>query len=347
MKQIYLAPMEGVVDAVVRDLWTRIGGYDGCFTEFIRVTNQLIPDHVYFRECPELETAFLTRTKSQTPAGVPVIVQLLGGDANWITENAVRAVELGSPGIDLNFGCPAKTVNRHDGGASLLLTPERLKTIISKVRAALPPEVPVTAKMRLGFADPSLCLENAMAVEAGGAAGLTVHCRTKTQMYQPPADWTWMPRIREVVGIPLIVNGEIWTAQDALACQHISGCQSMMLGRGALSDPWLARKIKGIDNEIELAWPRVLQLLRELFERCCQVPHVHRQDSFGAARLKQMLRYFARDLTPAKILFDQIKVLRTTDEIAAVLYADDGNHSFQVFASSALQSATSTAFSNC
>lgn len=317
---IALAPMEGVVDAVVRDLWTRVGGYDYCFTEFIRVTNQLIPDHVFFRECPELEIAFTHKKKSQTPSGTPVIVQLLGGDADWVVPNAIRAVELGSPGIDLNFGCPAPTVNRHDGGASLLQCPERLFTMISKVRAAIPTELPVSAKMRLGFMDPTLCLDNARAVASAGASHLTVHCRTKKQMYQPPVDWTWMPRIREVVDIPLVVNGDIWSAQDANQCRQISGCTDMMIGRGALGDPWLALKIKGQD-QAQPEWPRLLRLLQTFQTECDRIGRTDRPGAFTSARVKQMLRYFARDQVDAKAAFERIKVLKDAHEIRKALAA--------------------------
>ncbi|MBX3019582.1 MAG: tRNA-dihydrouridine synthase family protein [Bdellovibrionaceae bacterium] len=314
-ERVYLAPMEGVVDATVRDLWTRVGGYDQVFTEFIRVTNQKIPDHVFFRECPELEVAFTRGHTTRTPNGTKLIVQLLGGDANWVAENAVRAVELGSPGIDLNFGCPAPTVNRHDGGAALLQKPERLFEMVSKVRAALPADLPVTAKMRLGFMDPSLCLENARAVSEGGAEALTVHCRTKKQMYQPPVDWTWLPRIREVVNLNLIVNGDIWTADDARACRAISGCADMMIGRSALTDPWLALKIKGLDAGVADEWPRRRALLLALLMASEQTPLVKNPQAFAVARVKQMLRSMAKDCAGAAAAFDQVKIVKTPTEV--------------------------------
>lgn len=315
--RVFLAPMEGVVDAAVRDLWTRIGGYDLCFTEFIRVTNQRIPDHVFFRECPELEVAFLTQKKSQTPSAVPVVVQLLGGDPNWIAENAVRAVELGSPGIDLNFGCPAPTVNRHDGGASLLQFPERIHGIVATVRAAIPKEFPVTAKIRLGFLDTELCLENALAAEAGGAAHLTVHCRTKKQMYQPPADWTWIPRLKNHLKIPVIANGEIWNRQDFESCFAITDCEAVMVGRGALSDPWLGRRIQNTDqlNHAETEWSRCLALLQSLREHC-----ERQSPAYTCARLKQMLRYLTRTHPEAQTLFQKIKTLKSTPEITALMH---------------------------
>ncbi|MGZ3722706.1 MAG: tRNA-dihydrouridine synthase, partial [Bdellovibrionales bacterium] len=106
--------MEGVLDWTLRELLSSIGGVDRMVTEFVRVTDLLLPEHVFYRYCPELKQG------GRTLAGTPVLVQLLGGQTGPLAENAARAVELGAPGIDLNFGCPAKTVNRHDGGATLL-----------------------------------------------------------------------------------------------------------------------------------------------------------------------------------------------------------------------------------
>lgn len=300
--KIHLAPMEGVVDAVVRDLWTRIGGYDLCFTEFIRVTNQLIPEHVFYRDCPELLQG------GTTPSGVPVVVQLLGGDPFCLADNAARAIELGSPGIDLNFGCPAPTVNRHDGGATLLLYPERIRGIVEAVRKAVPADLPVTAKIRLGFLDPNLCLENALAAEAGGAARVTVHCRTKKQMYQPPADWSWIPRLREALKIPVVANGEILTRADYDRCLSETGCDDVMIGRGALANPWLAHEIRAASQgqTQSTPWTEIQNLAERFFdynERCIS-------PAFAVARTKQMYRYFSKSWPQAKEQFQTLKLIR-------------------------------------
>ncbi|MCH8537995.1 MAG: tRNA-dihydrouridine synthase, partial [Alkalimonas sp.] len=188
--QIILAPMEGVVDHLMRDMLTRIGGFDLCITEFVRVVDQRLPRRVFRRICPELEQ------QGKTDAGVPVRVQLLGQEPHWLAENAVRAVEMGSPGIDLNFGCPAKTVNKSRGGAVLLKETERLYQIVKAVRTAVPLDQPVSVKIRLGYDDTALTLDNASAIAEAGADMLTVHARTKTDGYKPPAYWPWIAKIR-------------------------------------------------------------------------------------------------------------------------------------------------------
>ena len=145
--RLVLAPMEGVIDSVMRDLLTTIGGYDRCVTEFVRVSQTILPSRVFHRLCPELLTG------GRTPAGTPVFLQLLGNNPDLMARNAQVAEALGAPGIDLNFGCPAKTVNKSQGGAVLLKTPDLLGAVCAEVRAAVAPEIPVTAKIRLGFED--------------------------------------------------------------------------------------------------------------------------------------------------------------------------------------------------
>lgn len=238
--RLILAPMEGLADHVLRGVLTRIGGYDGAVSEFIRVSGTLLPFRTYQRICPEICNA------SRTPSGTPVVVQLLGSDPGWLAANAARLSALSPHGVDLNFGCPAKTVNRHGGGAMLLDDPELLNRIVHAVRCAVPHNIPVTAKMRLGISDTARALDCAQALAEGGAASLVVHARTRDQGYKAPAHWEWVARIREAIPVPVVANGEVWTVDDWKRRREISGSHDVMLGRGAVSDPWLARRIRGL-----------------------------------------------------------------------------------------------------
>ena len=305
--KIILAPMEGVVDALMRDMLTRIGGYDLCITEFIRVVDQKLPERVFTRFCPELLTG------GKTFAGTPVRIQLLGQDPHWLAENAVRAVELGSPGVDLNFGCPAKTVNKSRGGAVLLKETNQLYQIVKAVRDAVPMQYPVSAKIRLGYDDTSLTLDNATAIAAAGASMLTVHARTKSDGYRPPAYWPWIAKIKQQVAIPLVANGEIWNAADATLCQQQSDCSDIMLGRGALALPNLAQSIRR--GEPAMPWPQVLQLLMQYseFEICGD------KSQYYCNRIKQWFSYLKLQYPEAAELFNQLRVLRKSSEILAAL----------------------------
>lgn len=306
MIELHLAPMEGIVDAVVRRLWTEIGGFDLCVTEFIRITSTILPERVYQRYCPELSH------DCRTSAGVPVVIQLLGGDANCVAENAAQAVGFGACGIDLNFGCPAPTVNRHDGGATLLQYPERIFSIVSAVRAAVPAAVPVSAKIRLGFNDTGLCFEIAQATERGGAGRLTVHCRTKKDLYRPPAFWEWIPLITSRVKIPVVANGEIWSREDFEKCRAITGVSSFMIGRGAISNPFLAREIRGTSPA---RWERIAPLLPMFFDASA----AYRHPSYAIDRSKMFLRFLSRRFPEAGHMFQTLKVIRSPQDFRAQL----------------------------
>jgi tRNA-dihydrouridine synthase C len=310
--KLYLAPMEGVVDWVMRDFLTQIGGIDHCVTEFIRVVNVVYPDYVFHRYCPEL------RTNSKTRSGVPVFVQLLGGQAEPMALNAKKAVELGALGIDINFGCPAKTVNKNDGGATLLKSCDRINDIVSTVRKSLPQHIPVTVKIRLGFDNPNSCVDIVQAVEAAGAEWVTIHCRTKTDGYTPPAYWEWIPKIKEKTKIKIIANGEIWNTNDLERCKEITGCDDFMIGRGVLSDPYIFKKIadknKSQEN-LRSDWGQIQTLLPKFYE----ASQVFRHDEFAVARTKQWLRAIALKNSEAKHFFDEIKVILKPNEFKAKL----------------------------
>jgi len=304
---ITLAPMEGVVDSLMRDMLTRVGGYDLCVTEFIRIVDQLLPKRVFHRICPELSNG------AKTPSGTPVKIQLLGQDPNWLAENAARAIDLGSYGVDLNFGCPAKTVNKSKGGAVLLKEPETIFQIVKEVRAAVPKGHVLSAKMRLGFDDSSLAIENAQAIAAAGADLLVIHARTKVDGYKPPAYWDWIATIRKTVDIEIVANGEIWSRADAIQCQEQSLCQNLMLGRGALALPNLALVAKGLAQPMD--WSTVRQLLIDYsgFELYGD------KGKYFPNRLKQWLGYLSRQYSEADEMFRQIRTFKDAKDILACI----------------------------
>ena len=298
--------MEGLLDFVLRDILTRVGGIDRCVSEFIRITDQLLPERVFTRIVPELHNG------SRTLAGVPVRAQLLGSDPVCLAENAARLAGLRPAGIDLNFGCPAKVVNRHGGGALLLETPEIIFDIVAAVRRAVPGHIPVSAKMRLGFNDDSRAVECALAIAGGGADELVVHARTKAQAYRPPAYWERIADIRAAVRIPVVANGEIWTVEDARRCREASGCEMLMLGRGVVTDPGLGLAIKASMNgsavnamPAGITWPELLPLLAEFWHIVCT-----RLDARSrAGRLKQWLNFLRRRFPEAEIAYQQIRTV--------------------------------------
>ena len=296
--RILLAPMEGLLDYSLRDVITRVGGIEHCVSEFIRVTDQLLPDRVFTRIVPEL------LNKGRTPAGVPVRAQLLGSDPACLADNAAALAALGPAGIDLNFGCPAKTVNRHRGGAVLLDEPELVHRIVAAVRRAVPLAMPVSAKMRLGNQDDARMLDCAHAIASAGAAELVVHARTKAHGYRPPAYWEHIATIRQALTIPVVANGEIWTVADAQRCLDVTGCSALMLGRGIVADPGLALAIT-CPADAAPDWPTVGPLLLIYWQRIAS----HVAPRHRAGRLKQWLNLLRRRFVPAQAAYEHLRTL--------------------------------------
>jgi tRNA-dihydrouridine synthase C len=285
-----------------------VGGIDRCVSEFIRVTNTLLPERALVRVVPELLNG------SRTLSGVPVRPQLLGSDPVCLAENAARLASLGPMGVDLNFGCPAKVVNRHGGGAALLDEPELLVKIVSAVRRAVPADQPVTAKMRLGFNDDRRAVECALAIAEAGASEIVVHARTKADGYRPPAYWERVNDIRQAVRVPVVANGEIWTLEDARRCRAASGCDTLMLGRGMVSDPglaWAIRADAGNTLPTPLPWAALQPLVLAFWQLVC----AQLEPSQRAGRLKQWLNFLRRCHPEAELAF---MALRTETDQAKV-----------------------------
>jgi tRNA-dihydrouridine synthase C len=308
--------MDGITDAPMRALQGEIGAFAFAVSEFLRVSQEVPPAKAFYRHIPELCAG------SVTPTGLPVQVQILGGDAGRMAAAAVVAYQAGARMIDINFGCPAPTVNRHDGGATLLKYPPRIREVVGAVRAALPSEVAVSAKMRLGWDTLDAVYANAEMAAEGGAAWITIHGRTRVAGYTPPAYWRPIGMVRERVGIPVVANGDIWTIEEFRRCREESGCLHYMLGRSALANPSLSHQIAhelGIPcgaippkPQMPADWLPYLRRLvafTQLYEDRVPQRTVH--------RLKQWLRFAAThgDFTA----FDSIKRAETVEELFAVL----------------------------
>ena len=308
-----LAPMQGLTDAPMRDLLTRIGGFDECVSEFVRITHTVHSRATWLKYAPEIANG------NRTPSGVPCTIQLLGSDEEKMAENALEAVRFGVAKIDLNFGCPAPTVNKHQGGAVLLKEPERIHRIVRTLRRALPGHIPLSGKMRLGFEDKTLALENAQAIAEGGACSLTVHARTKVEGYEPPAHWVWVKKIADAVNIPVTANGDVFTLRDYLDIKRESGCNSVMIGRGAVMRPDLARQIKQYENGEEVCEMPFAEILGwiNLFVDLCLFQTAN--EKYAVARLKQWLGMMKKAYPEAQALFDAVRTVREAEAVKKIV----------------------------
>ncbi len=222
--------MEGVTEPCFRDaVLERHDPRDlgGAFTEYVRVSHRPIPqeklaEHLGPRRFPQ-----------------PVGLQIMGSQPGPIAETADAAILAGAPLVDLNFGCPAKGAYVDCAGSALLDYPERVQEFVRVCVEAAAGRVPVTAKMRSGIRDDSRLEEVARAAEAGGAAMITVHCRTRDEGYQDCADWRRVARVVAAVRVPVCGNGSVRSHADLERMRRETGCAYVMVGRAALADPWI------------------------------------------------------------------------------------------------------------
>ena len=312
--RIFMAPMEGVIDYHLRCLFQEIGGVDISVTEFIRVNDHVLPEKVFKKYCPELINSksirrlgsVNVRRSQKFNQPMQTRVQLLGSNAKIISLNAAKVARMGADGIDLNFGCPAKTVNKNRGGACLLDETDLLYDIVAQTRDAVPENIPVTAKIRLGYNARDSYIKNARAIERAGADELVVHARSKRDAYHPPAYWEAIAEIRNEINIPVVANGEVWTVEDYFKCKKASNCHDVMLGRGLLANPDLALRIKhdssGLPYQPE-PWHVIASYLLRFFQQTCNLyPSKHTGN-----RVKQWLYYLKMQYPEATILFERIK----------------------------------------
>ena len=189
--------------------------------------------------------------------------------------------------------------------------------LIKAVREAVPSHIVVSAKMRLGFDDDTLAEDNARAIEAAGADELVVHGRTKAHGYRPPAYWDRIAHVREAVRIPVVANGEIWTVADAQRCREVSGCDALMLGRGMVADPGLARAIRASDagqpDADPVVWADLIPHLAAFWQLVCDDLEPRQR----AGRLKQWLNLLRRRFVEAELAYQHVRTMTDQRAITA------------------------------
>jgi tRNA-dihydrouridine synthase B len=240
-KPIVLAPMEDVTDPSFRRLCKRFGA-DIVYTEFISSEGLL---RGAARSCRKLKVFDDER---------PVAIQIFGNDVEAMVEAALIAEASNPNFIDINYGCPAKKVAGRGAGSGLLCNPSLMEDITAAIVKAV--KLPVTAKTRIGWDEHSISiLDTVKRLEGAGIQALTIHGRTRSQMFKGVADWTWIKRAKEIATIPIIGNGDIWTAKDAVKHFQITQADGAMIGRGAIGNPFIFREAKALMQGLEIPPP--------------------------------------------------------------------------------------------
>lgn len=314
--KIVLAPMQGYADRLMRDMLTSIGGYDLVVAEFVRVTESLIPAKVWRRMVPELGEG------GTTPSGTPLIPQILGNDGPVIARNLGVLKDMGVERVDINFGCPSPTVNKHKAGAWLLLEPQKIAELLNFLIKEAPEGMLISAKVRLGWEDPAESREIIAAINDTGICELTVHARTKLDAYEHPARWEWFHEILQNCRHPVVANGDILTVADGLRFLEEFEVEGLMLGRGVLGDPWLAKNLSlaiksgGKDGLGKTDLPTILHFAIDFVKRATEEIG---KPAYPGSRLKQLLRHMERNHPEAGEIHEKILRMKDAREILDVL----------------------------
>lgn len=304
--KLFLAPMEGVGCKSFRRSIATIGGFDEACTEFIRV-----PTNAHVKSLAKVYDPFDT-------APIPQAAQVMGSIPNLMADMAAELQRLGAPRIDLNCGCPSNTVTGRGAGSTLLKTPTSLYSIAKAMKEAI--SVPLSIKLRAGFEDTSLFKENILAAQESGASFITLHPRTKVQGYSGKADWSLIKLAKETLTIPVVGNGDIKTVEDAHRMLAETNCDAIMIGRGAVINPWIFHEIKfsfGLESK-KHSWQETENYIHKFNEEL--LPHTKDRNLIN--QLKQLFGFLFQKnqrLQELRLTMLQLRPTKAAEFLSQVL----------------------------
>lgn len=299
-----LAPMAGVADRAFRELCMSYGA--------AYVISEMVSSKgLTMQDKKSKELLFLS--DAERPAGA----QIFGDDPEIMANAALKAMEFSPDFIDINMGCPAPKIAGNGGGSALLKNPELIGKIVKKVVEVSP--VPVTAKIRIGWDKNSInAVEIAKIIEAAGADAITVHGRTKDQMYAPPVSLDEIANVKKAVSIPVIGNGDIVDGKSAKLMLDMTGCDFLMVGRGALGNPWIFQCINAyLNKEADFTEPTLEEkmdvMLRHIGTLC-----EYKGVRIGIREARKHAAWYIKGIRGAAAFRQEIGQLSTMDELKAL-----------------------------
>lgn len=299
-----LAPMAGVADRAFRELCMSYGA--------AYVISEMVSSKgLTMQDKKSKELLFLS--DAERPAGA----QIFGDDPEIMANAALKAMEFSPDFIDINMGCPAPKIAGNGGGSALLKNPELIGKIVKKVVEVSP--VPVTAKLRIGWDKNSInAVEIAKIIEAAGADAITVHGRTKDQMYAPPVSLDEIANVKKAVSIPVIGNGDIVDGKSAKLMLDMTGCDFLMVGRGALGNPWIFQCINAyLNKEADFTEPTLEEkmdvMLRHIGTLC-----EYKGVRIGMREARKHAAWYIKGIRGAAAFRQEIGQLSTMDELKAL-----------------------------
>lgn len=250
----------------------------------------------------------------------PVAAQLFGNDPKILAEMALRVEQMPVDIIDINMGCPALKITRNGEGSALMKTPEKIGEIVYSISKVI--KKPLTIKIRKGFNNNMLnAVEIAKIAEEAGVSAIAIHGRTREQFYSGKADWDIIKQVKEAVSIPVIGNGDIVKPQDAKDMIDQTGCDAVMIGRGAQGNPWIfSRTAHYLETGILLAEPTVEERIATAIEHARMIL-VHKGDYIGIRQMRSHLAWYIKGLPGASEMRVAINKIETYEELQRALWA--------------------------
>jgi tRNA-dihydrouridine synthase B len=300
----FLAPMEGVTHPAFRALIARRAGVGVVCTEFVRIASTGIGER-HLRE------------QVVRAPGAKLSVQVMGNHLEHMAEATAVVASAGADIVDLNVGCPAPRVVRKGVGSAMLKDPELLRQVVTRMRERT--RGCLSAKIRAGFDDSTGAVSIARLIEDAGADFIVVHPRRRADFYQGVADWRIIRAIKQAVRIPVVGNGDVWYAADALRMRRETGCDGVMIGRGALRNPWIFAQIDALVHGRRAPQPSGDDVLGHYDELGQVLRETHAKSTLGM--LKEQVRYLARVVPDGAELMRAALRATTPEEMRSVLSA--------------------------
>lgn len=298
----FLAPMAGVADRAFRELCVEFGA-SWCVSEMVSIKGLTMHD----RKSKQLMQ--ITETER------PMSIQLFGDDPVLMARAVEMALEHSPQAIDINMGCPAPKINSGGAGAAMMKNPQ-LCFEVTRAAVEAAGSVPVTVKIRKGWDENSVnCVEVAKLCEQAGASAIAVHGRTRMQMYMPSADWQSIADVKRAVSIPVIGNGDIYTAQDAARMLEETGCDGIMVGRGALGNPWLFSQIRALlMHDMEMPAPSIYERMRVMRLHIVRMVE-YKGEHTGMSEARKHTAWYMRSMHGAAKLRRECGTLKTIGDL--------------------------------
>ncbi len=298
--RVLQSPLSGVTDMVFRRLVRRFAPKSMLYTEMVNATGL----H-YVKQIPKI-------MEVDRQAETPISIQLFDCRPDFLAEAAQKAVAEGADTVDINMGCPVNKITKNGGGSALLRQPELAEQIVRQVVKAVP--VPVTVKTRIGWNEQEInILEFAKRMEAAGAQMITIHGRTRAQGYSGRARWEWIRRVKEILSIPVIANGDIFCVQSAIQCLSETGADGVMCSRGTLGYPFLAGEIDHFLRTGELL-PPPTPVERLMVAREHLVGLYEYKGQQGIYQARKHMTWYAKGFPGAAVLRGQLCAIETLQE---------------------------------